>query len=452
NRFNQFGVIGTAGTVDGQAVNNEDTPGYVPLYSGDVSQNPAEVKSVYEELYPTSVGTSSQREQALAVIYTGLAPNATAYAQFTQSKALDLTKHRQLNFFVFRKIPASQDGTVVFLRIGASDSAYFDYQVPASRVPAGRWAPLTLNLVRYETRDGVPTKIEEKGAPRPNTLEDAETGTPYFPTGDANLAAISVVRVGVRNTNPVGAGVAGEVWFNDIHVSDSVMKIGIAYKAGTTLDLKDWADATYTRRVIDRNFETITSGSSKQEIATTRSVSGGQDLTSQGVSGNFRRVRYVPVTAAWTESVTVTPSAINTPFSALDEGRVYSRSVNSGLGLKFPKTPQIDTSGSLSLTDTNALQKVDRSRAAQAKGSYNTPRYLPLPGGYQFPLSPILPESVNGGYRIGQKDTDFAVRALVAPIFEQKIFEETMSWDSSLQYSPLQYRVQQYLTLRPSYV
>ncbi len=338
-----------------------DNPQYVSLITN----------SYYRDLY--DIDSDSKRdEQALAITYDSNTSSDTFFAKATYSSGFDMSNYDKFRFFLYIKntTAVSPNESYFIMRAGGDENNYYQYAIPITDDMKGKWNLLEIKQPGYganatwDTNDPRITKV-----------------------GEPSLQKIAFLETGIQ-TN--GAD-TGEIWINEIHVTDAKSKDGNAWKAdfnidwdgkgrmgGITVDLH--------RKSIDKDFETFAPGTYDR------------DFLEDSVNINFKGVdvagtQVLPINASITKTKTITPLALqNTSdqVSVLDEGKVvsYTGSVNTVLsaGTDLPK---VTLEYNRFIKDTENIERLEDKETISANMVYLNP--------IDFDL---LPTSLVGDYKI----------------------------------------------------
>ncbi|HLD29245.1 MAG TPA: hypothetical protein VJC03_02800, partial [bacterium] len=358
---------------DAVAVNNEDDLNY-----SDLLAHPD-----YTDLYAGEIREDT-REQALALKYS-LLETTTAYTEIVMASTakMDFTRHRKLNFFIY----GDNTGVEIFLKFGSDANNYFEF---SETVSWNSWRHFILPIEDLNY-DDLPDSFQYK-------------------KGNPNLNNISYLQIGIRNKT--GQPAEGEIWVNEIYVSDAKTKTGSALKGTASVDVPGWLTVTGGYRDIDHNFESLTFSSPQDR----KEKSGGVSL---------KRFSFLPFSVNYSKQETVTPPENITQsqepmaqyLSKLDEGKVITETKGANANLNIKYLPQVSGSYSISTTSSTLSGKYDTSESAQAGATYSFPRF------FRYLL---LPPSVQSGASLTRKKTEFN------ELLKQTDFEDhNLSWNFS---------------------
>jgi hypothetical protein len=350
------------------AVNNQDDPGYAQN-----SLPNSELKDEYDALYGSVISMLGiRREQTLALKYDVVgASEVVAKTVYTQPQ--DFSQYRKFKFFLYG-VEDNDFGEEFFIQIGANDSNYFEYYTVVES--SGKW-----KLITIEQKD---TDEFEDGIPDEWYPEDSceKVGSPSF-------SKISQIKIGIRSST----NTSGEVWVNEIHVTDSWQREGAAKRLNIDFTLPGWMTFGYKSKFLDRNFETFTQSVRNQENE------------ERSAYLNFTKIGFLPVSLSGSESITKTPEAVKTGelISVLQEGKTITQTLSGNASLKIRRLPTFSFTCSITSTSyNNPGQKIFRVDTTQNKtfnAGYTFPRVFSKLG-LSF-LDPIIPTNISGSYTRG---------------------------------------------------
>ena len=340
-----------------------DNPQYVSLLTN----------SYYRDLY--DIDSDSKRdEQALAIKYDLDSTSDELYARATYSSGFDLSNYEKFKFFLYiaSATAVSPDESNFIMRIGGDENNYYEYSIPITEDMKDKWNVIEIKQPGY----GVNAKWETDD---PNAT--------ITKVGEPSLQKVAFIETGVK-ANGIDNG---EIWVNEIHVTDAKSKDGNAWKTDFSIN---WAgrgaigalNVNLHRKGIDKDFETFAPGTYDRELL--------EDYASLEFKGiEIAGTQVLPINASLTKTKTVTPLALqNTSdqVSVLDEGKIvsYSGNVNTVLsaGTDLPK---FTLEYNRFIKDTENIERLEDKETISANMVY---------------LNPIdfdfLPTSLVGDYKI----------------------------------------------------
>jgi hypothetical protein len=328
-------VNGIAGsTVTVTAVNNETNPEYVSLLN-----NP-EYRSLYDQ--ESSDTSDEKREQALSISYTvPISTTVDNMARLTYGRAYDLSNYKHFKMFVYGNGHAEDS----FVIQGGNDTNYFEYSIPIFWTG---WRLISIPQVDIN-KDGKP---EIWGANE--VMASSRT------VGAPSLQNISQFKVGVRTT-----GIrSGEIWVNEMHVTDSWKKDGYAWRANADFNWAGMGTFGGSRRQYNRDFQTFSAGVYNRDY-----------LEDTGYA-NLSRFGFLPVSAKISRTLTVTPAVVQNQgdlVSILDEGRVVSYTGSGQANFNLGAWPRLGMLYSRAITDTQQIQRLEDRENYSTTFDYTNP-------------------------------------------------------------------------------
>lgn len=330
--------------------------------------------SYYRSLY--DIDSSAVRdEQALAITYEATASN-DFFAKATYSSGFDISSYGKYKFFLYvstgTAVGTSSQSNFI-MRVGGDEKNYYQYSIPISSDLVGQWTVLSVDQTGY----GATARWETK-----------DSNVTITTVGNPSLQKIAFIETGVQTT---GAD-KGEIWINEIHVTDAKSKDGSAWKAD--LNVK-WAGTNKVgeitvdmhRKSIDKDFQTFAPGTYDRDL-----LEDYAKISFKGVKLS-KDVDLLPINASLTKTRTFTPMALqNTSdqVSVLDQGKVvsYNGTVNTILagGKDLPK---ITLEYNRFIQDTENIERLEDKETLSANMVYLNP--------IDFDL---LPTSVVGDYKV----------------------------------------------------
>ncbi len=295
------GAVSGTGKLDISAVNIEENGDRTPV-------NYVLPPGVTRILDPSQPQLRQENEQAVALKIQELEPGDSR--AIYKNTMYDLRRYKRLQMFVHAEsLPDApeklQDGEmVVFLRLGSDyRNNYYEYEIPLRVTPDGRysnnkladqetvWMPANMFDIPMETF----TKLKLK-----RNYEKQHSGgitfvTPYSENdpqkpdnrvtviGNPSLAEVKVMMIGVRNaTNNTRSG---EVWVNELRLSDFDENGGWAAQGNINLSLSDIGTINVSGRK-----ETAGFGALDQSLMERRN----DDHTELNVAVNMELGRFLP--------------------------------------------------------------------------------------------------------------------------------------------------------------
>ncbi len=281
--LNMRGDAPAEGELDMSVVNIEENAGREPV-------NYVLPPGVNRIVDPGQSQITQLNEQALSLKLTGLQPGDARAVYKNTSMDLRLYKRLQMFSHAERFIDDVagdlQDGDLaVFLRLGTDiKNNYYEYEVPLRLTPPGRYNTYDTNqqyivwpeenFMDIEMSVFTELKKARNRAKHDDTQHVSNTTlyTGYDPNhegnkvsvlGNPSLSDVRVVMIGVRNNSNKEKD--GEVWVNEMKVTDFDEDGGWAAKANVNLGISDVATVNFGGHV-----ETIGFGNVDQNLSSRR--------------------------------------------------------------------------------------------------------------------------------------------------------------------------------------
>ena len=219
---------------------------------------------------PSQPQVRKENEQALSLKVTDLASQDALAVYKTTS--YDLRQYKRLQLFthaeaLINDVTDLRNGDLsVFLRLGSDyKNNYYEYEIPLRLTPAGNYInPVdvwpTQNMMDFSLESFTNLKLHRNRAKRQGT-NGVTYQTIYAETdpdnslntirivGNPSLAEVKVIMIGVRNTSSTGMVKSGEVWVNELRLTDFNESGGWAANASMNVALSDLGTVNVAGRV-----------------------------------------------------------------------------------------------------------------------------------------------------------------------------------------------------------
>ncbi|MCX7956712.1 MAG: hypothetical protein N2643_02305 [Endomicrobia bacterium] len=340
---NKFQII-TPGNTKVFAVNNENDPSYKKLSELE------DYSSIYGSMYE-----QTKIEQALAIEYDFDTYASSSIVNILFSRSQDFTYHHKLNFFIYNK---TKNNIIVKYIAYTDANNFYEYLREIKNINLDEW--IKCSIEQTDTNmDNIPDTWE---------ADDNDISIKCSKIGKPNLQTITKLEIVI--INPLNTPQKGIVYINDIYLSDSWKRKGIARKYDANFSVPGWVNFGLTFREVDRRFETFTSAITNQDNT---SISGYFGLIKLG---------FLPIDFKGRQELTVTPSAIKAGelISKYQEGkRIYTEGSLS-TSLIIPKFPTLNLAYTKSISSTTALSRTDMKDNIRLAFSYRNPifKYVPI--------------------------------------------------------------------------
>jgi len=208
-------------------VNTQDNPEYIPPpgVTGEVDR----------------ITQVTAKEQALVMNINNLQPGNNGIIQKTFYDKQDYIRYRTLKMFVYgqdqygRHIGEDSTKIEAFLRFGSDMNNYYEVRQPVYE----GWDPRNNMEVDLQELSAIKLIAEnyDSTSYRKGFFKDMGNGVTYFIKGIPALTNVRMLVAGVRNMDPKNA-FFGQVWLNELRLSNVKKDKGMAYRARVDMD---WA-------------------------------------------------------------------------------------------------------------------------------------------------------------------------------------------------------------------
>lgn len=279
--------VNTGAQMDMQAINIEENSSRTPI-------NYVLPPGVSRQTDPGQAQLIAQNEQAMVLRVLNLSPK-DARAVY-KNTAYDMRNYKRLQMFVHAEQmtadPDLQDGDLsCFVRLGSDlKNNYYEYEIPLHLTPAGLYNndnendrlqvwPAD-NMFDFPFSILTEAKVSRNRAKRAGNTEvgntipyivyDDQSGKPQNKItvmGNPTLENVECIMIGIRNTGTHEA--TGEIWVNELRLSEFNEQGGVAAMANAALSISDIAQVNVAGRletagygsiesnVLDRNMDNI---------------------------------------------------------------------------------------------------------------------------------------------------------------------------------------------------
>lgn len=295
------GAVSGLGTLDVSTVNIEENNDRTPV-------NYVLPPGVTRILDPSQPQLRQENEQSVSLKVQNLDPGDSR--SIYKSTLYDLRRYKRLQLFVHAEKLPDDPGTLrdgdltVFLRMGSDyRHNYYEYEIPLHLTPEGRYS--TNNPTDQETvwmpENMFDFPLEALTNLKLNRNAEKQLGgsvtyvTPYSEedpekpdnrmtiTGNPSLSEVKVMMIGIRNRSD--ASQSGEVWVNELRLSDFDEKGGWAAQGNVNLALSDIGTVNFSGRK-----ETAGFGALDQSLLERRN----DDYSSFDIAINLELGRFLP--------------------------------------------------------------------------------------------------------------------------------------------------------------
>ncbi|MDR0646660.1 MAG: hypothetical protein LBG46_06940 [Elusimicrobiota bacterium] len=388
-------------------INNIDNPNtYKPIFN-DSGDGGEVFRALYGSIDDIRSNSSGVKEQSLALAYDFSLPPDTDLKDLSVQhnfNKMDFSQHKQFRFLLYNyKADLLDPDATFYLQIAADDTRFAKIEIPLD-FPA-EWRLYSFKLIDTNG-DGIPEKIE-------NNSKYAST-IAYGADNYVNFNRISTIKAGIIDNT---SSKSGEVWLDEIYLTDSVVTTGSAYMAEGKIDIENWLEAGGKFTYMDDKFQTPLAVPTKQKN------------TREDYFLNFKRVKNLPVNAEYSRSNTVTPDVLDytssNTVSVLDAGEVSRDRGSIKAQYQNPDLPRIGLQYAFNNSDYEKLQRSDSGQYYAANIDYSPKTKEPLL------------KNISAGAALSKNKINYSDSAILgAPSSYYDTNETTQSYDFKLYFQP----------------
>ncbi len=388
------------GTIQVRGVNNEDNPGYVPIYdAGGVAT------VVYNDLYGSVTqqkqqnNTSNITEQTLALDYSDIVSTSAVYVYRKFTTPIDISQHKQVRFLL-NSISGLDKGASFYILAGDQNN-YFKAMVPLDFTG---WKLVTIDQVDL-TGDNIPDLWE----PEPGS------GVVVTSSGTPSLQQVPQFIVGVEAND--GKVHSGTVYFDELYVAQPITRVGNADKVEGSFEIPGWLNFGAKDRFVDRSFQTPVTAITNQ------------DNEQQTGYLNITRMAVFPINVTAARQITNTPNTLitgsNNLVSSLQQGKVTTFNGTAAGTLSVPALPK------LGFNYTEGRTKYDLMSRKDAQDTYAATLNYAVPGTF-----PLFPRTLDLNYSFGFNKVNYDASKLVLLTDMYDTNDQTNSYGARLSFVP----------------
>lgn len=389
------------GSIQLQAVNNIDNPGYQPIFSAG-----GEATDVFNKLYGSvsdqknKANSRNISEQTLALNYSDIASSSTVFAYRKFPRPIDISQHKKFKFLVNNFAAPAPAGANFLLQLG-DENNHFRAEIPLDFTG---WRLITIEQTDMN-KDGIPelwvngsnynVTISSKGAP--------------------SLQQVPQIILGVSASD--GASHSGTVYVNEIHVAEPMTRVGNARKVEGSFEIPGWVNFGGKHRYVDKNFETPVTAISNQ------------DNEQQTGYLNITRMAFLPLSFTAARQLVTTPNTSvtggNNLVNSLQQGRVKRFDGTAAGNLSIGALPRLGFNYAKNRTDYTLTKRRDDRDVYTGNLSYAVPLSLV-----------ILPNNITLNYSLGRNKVGYNAAELLNTAGLSNTDERTDIYGGKLAFTP----------------
>lgn len=199
-------------------------------------------------------------EQSLALNMFGLTDGDSreAIKKFSY-RALDVFKYREMKMFVHGDKAFSSDPTKpsvnMYIRFGTDSLNYYEYRAPV--VPD--WDARNNVRINFEDITALKQGRDSATGRVVGPVPGGPVGSTYAVRGNPSLRSVTFISIGVENpiVNGSERRVTGQVWVNELRLSDVDDTPGWAYSVSTSVKLADFGSMQFGFTRVDPYFHSL---------------------------------------------------------------------------------------------------------------------------------------------------------------------------------------------------
>lgn len=270
----EINLVGSEWKELGTATNEFD---FVSLDPGDSTVTVAQINTHENSEYAATlseIGVEGERdrvtgvrarEQALVLVAKNLPAKKSGLVQKSLFRGENYINYKRIRMFVHggstQTTLSNNDSLEYFIRFGADNNNYYEYR---SRIYGG-WDDrnhMDVNIQDFTTLDTLfkqetgfdSTRFDSTGFYRYLTEDKSKL---LRKKGNPSFTNVKVLTLGLKNLDPQ-AEFSGEIWFNELRLSEAQRDKGIAMRVRADLRIADFATVTSEVEKLDADFHRIT--------------------------------------------------------------------------------------------------------------------------------------------------------------------------------------------------
>ena len=240
------------------------------------------------------------KEQSLVLSYENLLPGQIRGAYCNLDQAQDYTLYQKMQMYVHFDSSATSGKVKFFLRLSSDGQNFYEYH---TNLQNGWAADNFVNIdfakmtnLKYEFQKNHPTPL-----PADSLYPDTSDGN-YAVEGNPALSQIKWLIAGIEIDSAAGGPYTGEVWMDELRVTDVRRKSDFAGRVQADLRFSDFIDLGLSYSLTGANFVELSQKTSQGSANTSQSARLAVKVDklfppSMGLS--------LPASATWTKTVSL---------------------------------------------------------------------------------------------------------------------------------------------------
>lgn len=249
-----------------------------------------------EQLYNNNT-IINQNEQSLALRVSGNGLEKQDSRAAFKNVSIDMRQYKKLKMFLHaesldEQIPVDDNEIIAFIRFGNDFTEnFYQIEIPLKVTPSGGACNISPDQVWPEENNmdlalSLLTRMKIKGMKIDINSTKRDINGIYYPDndpdlipdggdgdgklklgikGNPNFGMVRNLMVGIKNANTVDKNIKGEVWFNELRLSDMDNKGGMAAILSVDTNMADFATVSATGRKSTIGFGSIEEGANERD-------------------------------------------------------------------------------------------------------------------------------------------------------------------------------------------
>jgi hypothetical protein len=236
------------------------------------------------EPYVDKVSNVTETQKGLALVYGQLQPGAEGIAQKDLLSAESYSGYKRMEMYVHGDSTLSpSDSLMLYFRLGRDTVNYYEYRTYLS--PG--WSPGNYVLINFDEMTALKDEADRISKERKTPLEDSTTI--YRVVGRPNINEVRFMSVSVKNHSHTPH--TGQIWLDELRVSDVRKDVGMAARitaSGSLADLAAYNVSYEHRDAYFRGLSQATRGGSSNNLGS------GQESNSLSFGTSTELGKFLP--------------------------------------------------------------------------------------------------------------------------------------------------------------
>jgi hypothetical protein len=367
-----------------------------------------------------------EKEEALVLQFENLYPGHTAKAYRFMYSAEDYTNYGKMTMFVAGLGDFAPEGMSFFFRMGQDTLNYYESRTPlyVSSDPSQPWDERNFMEIDFAQitalKNYMLMNLPDTVLPSQADTLDLETG--YRVHGDPSLSKIQWFIVGVTVSDSALTPLTGEVWLNELRVTDVRDNADWAGRMSVSASLADLGTFSASYQRVGADFHGLLTKKGTGAVATSKQLRASLNLhkflpPSWGVS--------LPVSGSWSNTLQLPRLKPGSDIVLPEELRYSERTENSSY--TFNISESVNRKGANWLTDLT-LNRISTSYSWSQSKSRNP----------TTPSSKLFRYTLTGNYDLSpRKEKSLSIFGWTKTIFLlKKLSDQNFSYfPSNLKFS-----------------